>query len=104
MHVNGDLVTFGPLEQGELPAGIEVVGEVPENNHRFGKKGNRLFMMDCVGTFWEIEGDFAALTLEEISYDFERAADRSTGEWLAPSCNPKHVSRRPNVRSYWRRA
>lgn len=100
MHVNGDLVSFIPLEQDDLPDGIEVVGEVPENGHQFGKKGDRLFMMDCVGTFWEIEGDFAALTIEEISYDFERAADRSTGT-EPPSCNPKHVGRRP-VQAYRR--
>ena len=103
MHVNGDLVTFLPLDH--QPIGIRKVGEVPENTHDFWGRGGELFMRDCVEGWWLIDGDWKHLRFKDISYDFERAADRSTGEGDndAPSCNPKYVSRRPNVSAYRRR-
>lgn len=90
MHVNGDLVTFLPKDR--KPAGLRNVGEVPENSHTFYQRREELFMRDCVGEWWRIEGDFKHLSYEDISYDFERAADRSTGESKLPSCSPR---RRP---------
>jgi hypothetical protein len=84
-----------------IPRGLEKVGEVPENDHVFYQtKDGRLFMRNCVGDWFEIDGDFKHLSYEEISYDYEGAPDIKDLDLFCRAPKPRRAVR---VRQYRKR-
>lgn len=70
--MKGEFVDFVVIDH--LPVGAKKIAEIPETFHTFYKRGDRLFMQNCIGNILEVDNP-EGYDYELISQDFENLPD-----------------------------